>query len=80
MTSVCERIGFKSDALLSNISSVGTVDPKQMGYIWVPPGLSTSSKVSLTFLQCHERNNVSLRGDPKIDSTILQSTSIGKSA
>uniref|UniRef100_A0A336MW08 CSON004992 protein n=1 Tax=Culicoides sonorensis TaxID=179676 RepID=A0A336MW08_CULSO len=50
MTSVCERIGFKSDALLNNVSS-GTIDPKQMGYIWVPPGLLTSTKIQQYFNQ-----------------------------
>lgn len=39
VTSVRERLGFKPEMHLSKI------DPKQVGYTWVPPGIMTASKV-----------------------------------
>lgn len=39
VTSVRDRLGFKPEMQLSKI------DPKQVGYTWVPPGIMTSSKV-----------------------------------
>lgn len=42
-TSVRERLGFKAEALTSGI------DPRQLGYTWVPPGVMTSSKVQRYF-------------------------------
>ena len=41
MTSVQERLGFKSDMHTMKI------DPKNVGYTWVPPGIMTSAKVKL---------------------------------
>lgn len=39
VTSVRERLGFKPDMHTSKI------DPRHVGYTWVPPGIMTSSKV-----------------------------------
>lgn len=39
LISVRDRLGFKQD------SHTSKVDPRQLGYTWVPPGLLTSAKV-----------------------------------
>lgn len=43
LTSVRERLGFKHD------SNTSRVDPRQMGYTWVPPGILTSAKIQRYF-------------------------------
>ncbi|XP_055629914.1 prickle planar cell polarity protein 3-B isoform X5 [Toxorhynchites rutilus septentrionalis] len=43
VTSVRERLGFKHD------SNTSRVDPRQMGYTWVPPGILTSAKIQRYF-------------------------------
>jgi len=43
MTSVRDRLGFKQETHTSKI------EPRQLGYTWVPPGLLTSAKVQRYF-------------------------------
>lgn len=43
LISVRDRLGFKQD------SHTSKVDPRQLGYTWVPPGLLTSAKVIIFF-------------------------------
>lgn len=43
LTTVRERLGFKHD------TNTSRVDPRQMGYTWVPPGILTSAKIQRYF-------------------------------
>lgn len=51
VTSVKERLGFKPTANLS------TLDAKQMGYTWIPPGITTTNKVSILHYEWNLINN-----------------------
>lgn len=57
LTSVRDRLGFKSDSHTSKI------DARQLGYTWAPPGLLTSAKVKKYF------DLISPEKVPKIAST-----------
>lgn len=43
VTSVKERLGFKPT------TNVSTLDAKQLGYTWIPPGITTTNKVSSAY-------------------------------